>query len=308
MTYFSVLATVEEREELDAAVSAFHAARQVTPYRRYLAQYELTNARAWARGDTTRVPGVDPDQVDDGEGQRTLLAAYLGEPVDLEQVDGDLVYSVTSTVNPDGRMSSWTVGGGFSHTFRAVDQAHPDLVRGARRRDKPPAHRMDWVDGGPTWLLDLEATRSAAERYATELFDRYAEIAAEHPPAEGRSVFLARHEADPEGYPRDKLREEYHAQPLVGALDKAGLGGFFDCPIDIFAVGRDSYLATHRDAAIPGWALITLDREWVAPGEIGRFGTSTETSDDLAAYQQRTNAYLDALPDNAWLIQLECQR
>ncbi|QVQ51979.1 hypothetical protein J4H86_25115 [Spiractinospora alimapuensis] len=306
MTYFSVLVTVKEREELDAVVSVFDAARRVAPHRRPLDPRELANARAWARSEETRAPGVDPDQVDDHEGQRTLLAAYLGEPVDLAHVDGEPVYSVTSSANPDGRLSSWTVGGGFSHTFRAVDPAHPDLVRGARRRDKPPAHRMEWVDGGPKWLLDLEATRSAAASYATELFDRYTEIASEHPPAEGMSAFLARHEADPEGYPRERLREEYHAQPLVGALDKAGLGGFFDCPIDIFAVGRDSYLATHRDAAIPAWALVTLEREWVAPGEIGRFGTSTESSDDLAAYQRRTNAYLDALPDDAWLIQLEC--
>lgn len=306
MTFFSVLVTLKARAELEAAVSVFDASRPVAPYRRYLEPHELTTARAWAKSEATRVPGVDPDALDDVEGQRTLLAGFLEEPVDSEIVDDVPVYYVTSTLNPDRNLSSWTIGGGFSHVFRAFDPTHPDLVRGHMRREKTPAHREGWVDGGPKGLLDLRGTRAAAEQHATELFDRYEEIAAEHPPAQGLSTFIARQEADPEGYPREQMREDYHSQTLVGALDKAGLGGFFDCPIDIFSVGREAYLAMHRDAALPGWALITQEGEWVAPGQIGMFGTSSETEGDRAIYQQRANSYIDSLPDDAWLIQIEC--
>lgn len=59
-------------------------------------------------------------------------------------------------------------------------------------------------------------------------------------------------------------------------------------------------------AAVPGYALITTEGEWIAPGRMGWWGMSSETADDRDQYRKQVNDYIDALPDSARLIAVDC--
>jgi hypothetical protein len=39
---------------------------------------------------------------------------------------------------------------------------------------------------------------------------------------------------------------------------------------------------------------------------VGWFGMSTDTEDSRIAYNTRANAYLDELPENAWVVVVDC--
>lgn len=58
--------------------------------------------------------------------------------------------------------------------------------------------------------------------------------------------------------------------------------------------------------ALPGYALITLDREWLAPGRMGWFGVSSDGPDEKAAFKVQANRYLDELPADAVIVQIDC--
>jgi hypothetical protein len=61
-----------------------------------------------------------------------------------------------------------------------------------------------------------------------------------------------------------------------------------------------------RRAAVPGYALVTLEREWVAPGRMGWFGMSSDGPGEKTGYHIAVNAYLDALDPNAYVVLVDC--
>ena len=58
--------------------------------------------------------------------------------------------------------------------------------------------------------------------------------------------------------------------------------------------------------AVPGYATISTDGRWMAPGKMGWFGVSSDSTDDRIGYWEAANAYIEALPDDTWLVALDC--
>jgi hypothetical protein len=111
-------------------------------------------------------------------------------------------------------------------------------------------------------------------------------------------------------YPIDQARADYAAQERVQACRNAEAyrGSFFYDPIDeIGPYTREQYVARARAAAVSGFATILLDGTWVAPGEMGWFGMSSDNHSTQDAYRERIDTYIDnELPEDAWLVVVDC--
>lgn len=66
------------------------------------------------------------------------------------------------------------------------------------------------------------------------------------------------------------------------------------------------YAEKARAGAVPGFALVTTHGQWMAPGQMGWFGATDASDDSRAGYWKTANAYIEALPDDAWLVAVDC--
>jgi hypothetical protein len=307
VTYFSVLVATGDPGRLAAALDAFDATVQVEPYRAYL---EAADIRKAVKNGSPAGAAARASAGDGPDGLVATLSAYVGEEVRTEIIDGIPAYFYLCTRNREAELDGWRIGGRWSQHFKprhSGDQGliHGDAGFGGGVTADAESPFAGWVAGGRKSALDIEGTRDAAGVRAARLWDRFDGQRKQHAPALGWSSFLARSIAEPDAYPITQARADYHAQPLVAALavDQQFLA---PCPIDGYGIGRAACIQQERDRAIPGYALLTMDGEWVKPGNIGRFGTTSADDGSMAVYRDRVNAYVDGLPDDAWLIVAEC--
>jgi hypothetical protein len=219
-----------------------------------------------------------------------------------------------STRNPESMWDFWVIGGRWRGKF------HGRQGVGASALVIAPVHWSEQYsdtpydpiapnnglrcDGGPKWLLDLESVRQQAAREAGELFDKYLRCIDGTPHADPWSHFC--YLAKLGEITWDEARSQYHEQPRIKAIGANEDLKWHDDPITKFMSGRDEYVAQERVAAVPGYALVTLDREWMAPGRMGWWGMSSDGPGEKHAYKVEANRYLDSLPDNAVIVQLDC--
>jgi hypothetical protein len=109
-------------------------------------------------------------------------------------------------------------------------------------------------------------------------------------------------------YPVEQARKDYQAQPRIQALRaNPAYKNWFDGPEDTFDhLTRDEYVQQQRDRAVPGYATLRSDGRWMAPGRMGWFGMSDDDPDSYAYYVREANAYIDSLPQDAFLVVLDC--
>jgi len=234
------------------------------------------------------------------------------------------MYSM-STYNPDSKWDWYQIGGRWSDYFPVnanavlaeslVESLLPSgrysLIRGERSWALDSVSpKPNHVDGGVKKLLDLAKLRDDKEKEAAEEYDKYQAFAADYPKAQGWSEFLKEFTDLPGGDTkwavRDRVREVYRSQPLIRALDDAPEFRYaFECQVDKFSVPREEYLRVARRDAVPGFALFTLDEKWVAPGEMGWFGFSTDDDESRAEFKDWANEYIDNLPDDTILVAVD---
>lgn len=207
-----------------------------------------------------------------------------------------------STRNPESQWDWWQVGGRWSGYFTA--KPNTETIPSARDwNTDPDADAPGKCNGGAIRNLDLDAMRNAAEVAAFGEYRKWEELLAAHPAAKPWSHFYGLVEA--EEISIDVAREEYRQQPLIQATRKStefGLG----CPIDHFLLPRAEYVAEARRGAVPGYALVTLKGEWVAPGRMGWFGVSSESAGEKSAYRTAVNEYLDSIDEDTVLVAVDC--
>ncbi|GAB3162106.1 hypothetical protein GCM10027258_80460 [Amycolatopsis stemonae] len=110
-------------------------------------------------------------------------------------------------------------------------------------------------------------------------------------------------------YTIQQARTDYAAQPRIAALRAhAGYKQFlWDGPEDTFDhLDRDEYVALERAQAIPGYATLTHQGQWIEKGRMGWFGLSDKTHDSTNAYLEQANTYLDGLSGELWLAIVDC--
>lgn len=110
-------------------------------------------------------------------------------------------------------------------------------------------------------------------------------------------------------YSIDQARVDYRKQPRIAAIRASDLykDWFPEGPEDRFDhLTRDEYVQQCRDEAIPGYAFLTESGYWIAKGEMGWFGLDDANADSTETYLTSANKYIDAMPDDAWLINVDC--
>ena len=313
MSHFSVLVALRPTDPkriddaLAEALAPFSENREVTPY----FDYETGKP-----GEHWSVSGARKDGLLPAEGELTWQqvadvyhSRYEITPDSSEylHVDADgRAYSV-SAYNPHSKWDWYQIGGRWNGYFPVKPEAagDPRLIAGAPGVGGRPC-RDGWCDGGPRGLLDFEALRKARATEAANEYDRWTALVDGLPEARPWSHFLGLHEANPDGYPIVRAREEYGAQPRVRKARMSDDLCWFDDIITHFSPSRDAYAQRAAEQAVPGYAFLDLDGVWHAPGRMGWFGMSSDTEDDRAAYLRQMNERLDALDPATFLIAVDC--
>lgn len=225
-----------------------------------------------------------------------------------------------STYNPDSKWDWYQVGGRWSGYFPVkqpldMDRAS-ELIQGRPSWTNEGKPREAWtVDGGPVSLLDLELLRDRKGVEAAERYDAYKALVAGLPEALPFRIFAEDATGESELTTNraektavwDRAREAYASQPRVrAARESEQFKWDFECLINEFEVGREFYIETARNAAVPGYALVTPEGEWVAPGKMGWFGMSSDSAEDMAMFKAKCNAYIEALDPDTLLIAVDC--
>lgn len=209
-----------------------------------------------------------------------------------------------STYNPDSKWDWYSVGGRWAGRF-VFHPEHKDLVVHGERSwvNENDVIMPQHCDGGQKRALNLGAMRAEAGVKARETYAKYEAVVAGTPEALPWSTFTDNVSAG-NGYTIDRAREEYHSQPRIAALGQSEEFLFADN--EDYACGEKLFIERARARAVPGFALLTTDGRWVAPGEMDWFGASSDTEGSRINYWEVANAYIEALPDDAWLVSVDC--
>lgn len=211
-----------------------------------------------------------------------------------------------STYNPESKWDYWRIGGRWGGYFR-VTQNGPGLITSPAGWDSSTRgdDGVQRVDGGPKRLLDFEAMRAEAGERANSLYDKWDAICADTPAATAWPDIASLAQLGDITW--DEARRRYREQPRIAAAQKVDELSWGDCPVVRFMSGREEFVAEERRGAVPGYALVTLDEEWVAPGRMGWFGMSSDGPGERSGYRIAVNRYLDdKVTDDDFVIALDC--
>jgi hypothetical protein len=208
-----------------------------------------------------------------------------------------------STYNPESKWDYWRVGGRWSGYFTAKPGSM--VIPSEKHWDSPKDSAGEGrCDGGAIKDLDLATLRAGAAGDAEIRYQQWEELAKSNPPAKSWAHFRDLAELGEITWRR--ARTEYGVQPLIKAADTANFSSYSGCIVQEFTTTKTEYVATAAREAIPGYALVTLEREWVAPGRMGWFGMSSDGPGEKSAYKVGVNQYLDQLDPATVLVVLDC--
>ncbi len=182
-----------------------------------------------------------------------------------------------STYNLDSKWDYYRLGGGWSPFLKLKD---------GNTADSATAGEVDWEG------MRKDAVDEAEARWA-----EFEEITAgrEFPDVTWLDID---HEMDE----FRNGREAYWADPLVRDLREM-------CPIalphEVFAGPKGDYLERARLRAVATYATLHHGR-WVAPGEMGWFGCSSETADEEDEHVRWVNETIDTLPHDTLVSVYDC--
>lgn len=204
----------------------------------------------------------------------------------------------------------WVVGGRWQRRLISLPGVQPcELIfgRSGTFGDNGEPYETDHsgihCDGGPVELLDFEAVRDAAAAKELGNYDRWMRIVAEHgaPPVWDDLVKAV----DAKDITIEQARQAYNSHPAIKAWREVG-GYTFDAPEETFAGTREQFEQRIRNAAVPGYALVTTEGQWVAPGKMGWWGMSSDDAESREQFKTWANEYLAELPRGSWVVQIDC--
>jgi hypothetical protein len=201
----------------------------------------------------------------------------------------------------DSKWDWYVTGGRWAGHFRYKSGYEKEVIRGEGLEHTPQTGRCD---GGPKYALDLSGMRDEAEAKARRRWDGWQEISKGHEPLVPWHTYTD-NISEEGGYTIEKARLDYAGQPLMKIIRGTEFDGFAD-PAEEFDCSENTYLDRARFGAVPGYALVTMKREWVAPGEMGWFAMSSESPLERVDATARMDAYIRALPRDAFLIMVDC--
>lgn len=233
--------------------------------------------------------------------------AQTGDDSDSDRllVDEEGRAYTLSTLNPDRKWDYWRIGGRWRNYFIA-HEAVPNLITTERAWDSPadgPMLDRLRVDGGPVGALDFDAMRDEWAEKQLARYDQWKRIVAQHgePPAWRDLIGLV----ELKELTIESARQQYNSHPAIEAAQAADLAGWGEPAEAEFGTTREEFERLSRLAAVPSYALVTLDGEWMAPGQMGWFGMSTDEAGEREAYRIEANRYLESLADDVLVVVLD---
>jgi len=210
--------------------------------------------------------------------------------------------------DPNGRWDWWRIDSCRTPgplPVRAGSEDDPRILRVS----KPPE---EWdpgrCDGAPRGVLDFGGDRTARRQRAETWWAEWYELASHHP--HGRSLLdlWLEHRADEEPDPWPAIEREYKDQPIIRAyvarydLDPHRFKWHdVNDPVGRFGYDAAAYLRRQVARAIPPDELLRLDGSWV---DYANFGGDVFDSDRWDLYYVAADAYLDALPAEAYIVRV----
>jgi hypothetical protein len=312
MSHFTVLVvtkvepTDEDGSELSTLMEPYAEDREVEPYW----TDEADSFETW----WDRKYHVDEGHVPADVTFEGLMAFFKSEG------DGDQLYRLTAdgkverqtTYNPDSKWDYYRIGGRWSGRLKLK----PDALTGrvAAKSWDSPEGTPEGVDVARKGDVDLEGMRDAAATAANARWDALETVLAVHGTpqtfaeiAQKQGVVLDYRDPAFDKDAVQPVRDEYNGQGAIEALRKSDLVGFMDSYDESFhGHTRESYVAEHRAGMVPAYAFLSAETEWLAPGEMGWFGMSSDNRASRLEYYDKVNAIVDAAPDDAWLVMLDC--
>jgi hypothetical protein len=314
MSHFSVIVCIDDLAKLEAVMAPFSEQLEVEPYRDY---EEGGPAGYWAVKALRENAGLNPDdsaltwaQVADAHNRRYapsyaeagLLRDGQERPLLVDEESGR-AYTM-STYNPESKWDYWRIGGRWGGYFPFRAEYREQVIQPEPGWDSPESIPPDHCDGGPKLALDLAALREEKAAQARKTYAEFHALVDGTPEAMPWSAF-ADNVSDGNGYTIERAREEYRSQPRVKVIKDSDFR-WHDDPVAEFGQPERQYVAKETAGAVPGYATVTLDGRWMAPGRMGWFGMSTETESDQIGYWEAANAYIEALPETTLLVALDC--
>jgi len=158
-----------------------------------------------------------------------------------------------------------------------------------------------WADYAPLGAIDVAAMRAEAALAAKKRFDAYERIVREHGPLPDKPAEIKDDELQRAAW------REYWSAPIFALMEAEGVIGKWehDSPNDTYGIGRDAYVRLHENRALCGFATL-FDGEWLEPGEMGWFGTSTATVDTTVFYREEVRKIIDGLPEETMIWMVDC--
>jgi hypothetical protein len=282
MSHFSVVVCIDDPARLETVMEPWSENLETEPYRRY---EEGGPAEFWAVKALREHEGLNPDDA-------TLTWAQVAEAHNRRYDDSEKpmltdedgrAYTM-STRNPQSKWDWWTIGGRWAGYF---------VTRQGGRCDQ--GRKAD---------LDLGALRAVKAAEARETYAQWVKLTDGLPDALPWSVF-ADNVSEGSGYTIEQAREEYHSQPRIQAVRGTDFQ-WYDDVIAEFGKPEKLYITQAAARAVPGYATVTLDGRWMAPGRMGWFGCSDDSEGDRIGYWEAANAYIESVPDAAFLVALDC--
>lgn len=223
--------------------------------------------------------------------EEVLKDYYGGE----KNEDGDWGY----WSNPNSRWDWYQIGGRWAGMLKLKEGATGEKGEQSwmqRMSGTPyPEGRADQAYKGD---IDVEGMRAEAVKEAEERWAKYEAVVKEHGPLPSDEWTKL-----PGGEDRDKAKAEYWDHPTVkGVKEMLGLFGF---PSDEFKGSKEEYIEKAKFNALGTYALL-MDGEWVAQGEMGWFGMSSDTEESRSDFYKKLNEAFDALPDDTLITIVDC--
>lgn len=278
MSHFTVLVIGNDPE---AQLAPYDENISVEPYKMYVD----ASTTEWPRSSAAGVDGTDDHAV------AACLNAKWGEKT--YHVD-DIGLFEWSTYNPKSQWDWYSLGGRWTGHF--LLRPGSTGATGRMGLGDIPAKR-GWVDAARKDAIDFDGMRLHAAAEAGRQYDRYAALAAIHPPALDWE--------DVGGDTVEERRSIYWAQPLISALSKANLlpwsGGGVS---ETYGMGREAFVEKASRHAPTTYAMVA-EGVWKGKGKVGWFGMSSEDGDP-ADWVHFWWKMVDGLPGDTLLSLYDC--
>jgi hypothetical protein len=155
--------------------------------------------------------------------------------------------------------------------------------------------------GGPVALLNLDGMRQAAGFAAGVRHQMWQQAVHGTRPAHSWPVYLQRHLADPDRYPRHQAEHDFGRQPRVLAIQLHNMSqppaGTFDlAELDMYQAGPAAYQHYSAAVTVTGDAVLTSDGAVLAP--------ASDTAADRVTFLDQASRYLHGLAPAQRLLAL----